>query len=168
MSRTDAKADWPGTLLAVQRRIRLMRSHDQRSHEHLGYVLRVRGTVAGEAREFAEALGKSAHEKHRLRAGDEVSGNAERVAGPRRETAGLYDVSGLRVLARSADAGANAPPLLGVPPSLEAHRACGHRRLAARTYGTRCSTCIWGCEMAVETIVDHWNSSVRRHRCETF
>lgn len=32
----------------------------------------------------------------------------------------------------------------------------------------KCTTCIWGCEMAVEMIIDHWNPSVRRSRRETF
>ena len=55
-----------------------------------------------------------------------------------------------------------------MPPTLEVYRARGHRRLAARTYDTKCSACIWGCQMAVEMIVDHWNPSVRRYRRETF
>ena len=41
------KIGWLGTVVAVQPRILLTRSFDQRSHTYLGYVLRVRGTVAG-------------------------------------------------------------------------------------------------------------------------
>jgi len=44
----------------------------------------------------------------------------------------------------------------------------GVRLLAAKTYTAKCATCIWGCEMAVEMVVDHWNPSVRRDRRETF
>ncbi len=55
-----AKLPWRGTLLAVQPRIRLTRSFDERSHSYLGYVLFLRGTVADEAREFSVGIGKSA------------------------------------------------------------------------------------------------------------
>jgi hypothetical protein len=48
---TDWKVDWEGELLSVQPRIRLTRSFDQRSRTYLGYALRVRGTLAGEARD---------------------------------------------------------------------------------------------------------------------
>ncbi len=86
----------------------------------------------------------------------------------RRRRADLYKVSRLRVIARGGEAVASPPPYVGVPPALEVYRERGHRRLSARTYATKCSTCIWGCEMAVELIVDQWNPSVRRHRRETF
>lgn len=170
MPPASPKLPWHGTLLSIQPRIRLTRSFDQRSHSYLGYVLRVRGALAGESRELAVALGKGAQEKHQLRAGDQVSGRGEPVPDERTETADLYKVSGLRVVARGArgDEPAAPPPFHGVPPALEVYRARGHRRLAARTYAARCSTCIWGCEMAVEMIVDQWNPSVRRHRRETF
>jgi hypothetical protein len=164
----DAKVEWEGAVLSVQPRIRLLRSFDQRSHSYLGYVLRVRGALGGEARELAVALGKGAHEKHQLRAGDQVSGKGEPVPDPRAETADLYKVSGLAVIARAGEVVADPPPFLGVPPALEVYRERGHRRLASRTYTTRCWACIWACEMAVEMIVDHWNPSVRRYRRETF
>lgn len=44
------KVIWRGTLLEVQPRTRLTRSFDERHHAYLGYVLFVRGAVAGEAR----------------------------------------------------------------------------------------------------------------------
>jgi hypothetical protein len=164
----DAKLDWEGTLLSIQPRIRLTRSFDQRSHSYLGYVLRVRGTLADEARDFVVALGQGAQQKHQLRAGDRVSGKAEHVVDTRAETADLYKVSGLEVIAREGGATPDPPPFLGVAPALEVYRGRGHRRLAAKTYATKCSTCIWGCEMAVEMIVDHWKPSMRRYRTETF
>jgi hypothetical protein len=40
--------------------------------------------------------------------------------------------------------------------------------VTARTFATKCSTCLWGCEMAVEMIIDHWNPSKKRYRRETF
>jgi hypothetical protein len=162
------KVEWEGEVLSVQPRIRLMRSFDQRSHSYLGYVLRIRGTLAGETTDFVVAIGKAAHEKHQLRAGDRVSGKGEHVPDPRSETADLYKVSGLKVAPREGEAVADPPPFLGVPLALKSYRGRGHRRLAAKTYATKCSTCIWGCEMPVDMIVDQWNPSVRRYRRETF
>ena len=60
------------------------------------------------------------------------------------------------------------PPWQGVAPDLDEYRQRGHRRLSARTYASKCLSCIWGCRMAVEIIVDHWNPSQRRYRSETF
>jgi len=62
----------------------------------------------------------------------------------------------LAVFLRSA-APRCAPPFLGLPPAFELYRERGHRWLAAKTYATKCSTCIWGCEMPVERIIDYWN-----------
>ena len=38
------KAAWSGRVLAVQPRIRLLRSFDERHHSYQGYVLRIEGT----------------------------------------------------------------------------------------------------------------------------
>ena len=168
MTVMDMKSAWEGEILSVQPRIRLTRSFDQRSHSYLGYALRVRGMMGGEAREFVVALGKAAHEKHRFRVGDRVAGQGEHVLDTRLETADIYKASGLKVIARGGEPAGHPPPFLGVPPAVEVYRERGHRRLAAKTYATKCSACIWGCEMAVEMIVDHWNPSVRRCRRETF
>ncbi|MFQ5599619.1 MAG: hypothetical protein ACE5G2_03605 [Candidatus Krumholzibacteriia bacterium] len=164
----DAKVEWDGQLLSVQPRIRLTRSFDQRSHSYLGYVLRVQGSIGAESREFTVAIGKAALERHAFRAGDVVLGESLHVADPTLETAELYKTSGLKVIARGGEPGHDPPPFGGVPPALEVYRERGHRRLAARTYAARCTGCIWGCAMAVEMIVDHWNPSVKRYRTETF
>lgn len=136
------KIRWRGTLLAVQPRIRLRRSFDQRQHSYLGYVLFVRGTVAEEAREFSVGIGKSAQAKHALRAGDKVSGEAVAAANPEMEPAEFYKASALRLLARGAEPAASAPPWLGAPPPLETYRARGHRRLDARTYEAKWRACL--------------------------
>lgn len=60
------------------------------------------------------------------------------------------------------------PPFLGVPPELETYRSRGHRRLSARTYAAKCASCIWGCKMPVEMIIDHWNPDEKKYRFETF
>lgn len=165
---TPSKVPWHGTLVAVQPRIRLTRSFDQRSHSYLGYVLRVRGELGGEVGDFVVAVGKAAQEKHQFRVGDEVSGEGIRVEDANLEPADLYKVSGLRVGARGPADRSTTAPFTGVPPTLEEFRARGHRRLAAPTYASKCGGCFWGAEMAVEMIIDQWNPSKRRYRRETF
>jgi hypothetical protein len=146
----------------------LTRSFDERNHSYLGYVLRISGAVDGDEREVLVAIGKAAHQKHRFEVGDVISGEGVAVADPRLETAELYKVSGLQVMSRRRELAPEPPPWHGVPPELEVYRERGHRRLAARTYDTSCSSCIWGCRMAVEMIIDHWNPDQRRYRTETF
>lgn len=162
------KLAWTGVILAVQPRIRLMRSFDERSHSYLGYLLRIGGTLAAQEREFVVAIGKAAHHKHGFGPGDRIEGRGVAVPDARLETADLYKVSGLKVLERGSAATRATPPFAGIPPALEVYRERGHRRLAARTYSTKCSPCIWACEMAVELIIDHWNPSRKRYRRETF
>jgi len=164
----SCKLSFQGTVLAVQPRIRLMRSFDERNHTYLGFVLRIEGTVGATAGVFAAGIGKAAQEKHAFRAGDVVCGHCVPVADPRTEPVGYYKVSGLKLLGRGPEAGNVPPPWLGVPPALPTYRQRGHRRLAKVTYDTKCSTCLWGCLMPVEIIVDHWNPSVKQYRFETF
>ena len=85
-----------------------------------------------------------------------------------REPVDFYKASGLKVIERATKEAPPPPPWLGAPPELTAYRERGHRRLAARTYETKCLTCIWGCRMPVEMIIDQWNPSQRRYRFETF
>jgi hypothetical protein len=56
----------------------------------------------------------------------------------------------------------------GMAPALGVFQERDHRRLAARTYFASCTSCIWGCRMPVEIIVDHWNPTRRHYREETF
>ena len=163
-----ATIQWSGNLISVQPRIRLNRSFDQRSHTYLGYALRVRGSIGSEARVFLVGIGEGAHVKHQFKAGDTVSGEARPVADPRLETVEFYKVSNLKSTIREEVEVATPPPWCGVPPPLPVYRERGHRRLAARTYEGKCTTCIWGCQMAVEMIIDQWNTRKRRYRTETF
>ena len=89
------------------------------------------------------------------------------VADPRLEVADLYRVSKLRLFRRGQDVTTEAP-WHGVPSPLPVYRERGHRRLAAKTYDSRCHGCMWGCAMPVEIMVDHWNHEKRRYRIETF
>lgn len=160
------KLVWQGVLVSVQPRIRLTRSFDQRSHTYLGYVLTVEGTIDGEARTFTLGIGESVQAKHGFQVGDQVQGECLPAANPRSEPAEFYRVSKLRLLDRGDVA--DPPPWTDMPPLLAEYRERGHRRLAARTYDTACVGCKWGCRMAVEIIVDHWNPGKVRYRSETF
>jgi len=162
------KITWSGQVVSVQPRIRLMRSFDERHHSYQGYVLRFDGTCGNRRDEFQVAFGKAAHAKHQFHAGMEVSGLAVSVPDLRLETAEFYKASGLKVLKDAEGEPPADPPFHGVPPDLETYRSRGHRRLAPRTYESKCSTCIWGCRMPVEMVVDHWNPSRKRYRFETF
>jgi hypothetical protein len=162
----DKKMNWNGRVLAVQPRIRLVRSFDERTHSYLGYVLRVSGVLDGQEREFLVGVGRAVYEKYWFRIGNEVSGEGEPVIESKKETAEIYKVKGFRVR-RGEEVVLDVPPYIGVPPSLETYRERGHRRLDSKTYSNKCTTCIWGCEMAVEIIIDKWNPSYR-YRRETF
>ncbi len=162
------KVPWSGVLTSIQPRIRLTRLFDQRSHAYQGYVLRITGTVGDKTRETAVAISGAVQARHGLQVGDTISAEGEPVADPRLETAELYKVSKLRVIARVAGQATEPPPWHGIPTALPVYRERGHRRLAAHTYDTSCVTCIWGTRMAVEMIIDHWNPSQKRYRMETF
>jgi hypothetical protein len=162
------KLAWEGDILFVQPRIRLTRSFDQRSHTYLGYALRLRGSIGAETREFSVGIGKAAQAKHLFRVGDRVSGEAEPVADPGLEPVELYKVAQLTLLSRATVSASAGPPWTGAPPTLEVYRERGHRRLDTRTYEAKCTTCLWGCRMPVEMIIDQWNPGVREHRFETF
>ena len=163
----SGKLQWRGTVTSVRPRIRLLRSFDQISHSYLGYTIRVDGMVGGVEGAFSVAIGRSAQEKHALKTGDYIQGMCAPVENPDMEAAGYYKVSGL-VKAKESEPCMESPPWSGIPPAMETYRERGHRRLAARTYSERCISCIWGCLMPVELIIDHWNPSQVRHRKETF
>jgi hypothetical protein len=167
-ARASDKLSWQGKLITVQPRIRLLRSFDQRSHTYLGYVLGVHGVIGNEEREFTVGIGKGAQAKHAFHMGDIVSGQCQTVEDKRIETAEFYKVSKLKVLERTETQKDQGPPWLGVPVDLQTYRLRGHRRLDARTYEAKCRSCIWGCRMAVEMIIDQWNPSKKQYRYETF
>lgn len=162
------KVPWSGRIVAVQPRIRLMRSFDQRSHSYLGYILRIDGICSGDTDEFLIAVGEKANEKYRLQTGMEIQGQSSSIDDPRKETAAFYKTSAIKIIKNAEDEPPTGPPFHGVPPDLETYRERGHRRLDLRTYNAECMTCIWGCRMPVEMIIDQWNPSKRQYRFETF
>jgi hypothetical protein len=163
------KVSFGGVVLAVQSRIRMTRSFDERAHTYLGYALRIHGVVDGEPREFSVGIGPAAQAEHQIGKDDRVRGVAEPVADSRLETVEFYKVSKFVVDEREPPATLSPPPPWhGAPPDLTVYRTRGARRLDGRTFTTKCSTCIWSCNMAVEMIVDHWKPDIRRYRTETF
>jgi hypothetical protein len=145
-----------------------MRSFDERHHSYQGYVLCVDGACGEKTGEFLVAVGKVKHVKHQFRAGMELSGISVPVNDQRLEVAEFYKTSRIQIEKNTEDASPTGPPFLGVPPNLPTYRARGHRRLNPRTYTAKCMTCIWGCKMPVEIIIDHWNPSKKKYRFETF
>lgn len=168
MENINNKLPWQGEIAAVQPRIRLMRSFDQRSHSYLGYNLKVDGCIGGNEREFIIAIGKSAQAKFQFMTGDIISGICEPVIDDRMEVAEFYKASNLKIIEKNKKDASTAPPWLGICPELEIYRQRGHRRLDARTYAAKCLSCIWGCNMAVEMIIDQWNPGNKKFRTETF
>jgi hypothetical protein len=164
----NLKVNWKGTLKGVQPRIRLWRSFDERSHAYLGYVLSVDGEVDGVSREFKVAIGKGAQAHHNFQVGDRVEGASEPVPDARLETAEFYKTNLLRIVERPSKPVNEPPPWHEPLPDLETYRERGHRRLAARTYESKCHNCLWACRMPVEMIIDHWNPSQKKYRFETF
>ena len=162
------KVPWRGILISIQPRIRLLRSFDERNHSYLGYALRVQGVVGEEGCEFSIGIGKAAQAKHQFRCGDTVSGESLPVENSRKEPVEYYETSKLTILERSVTAQGGNPPWHEVPPELEIYRQRGHRRLDPRTYDAKCRSCVWGCPMTVEMIIDQWNPSNKRYRFETF
>ncbi len=163
-----AKVLWNGKIISIQPRIRLTRSYDQRSHNYLGFTLTIEGTFDGEERAFMVAIGKEAQARHQFKAGDVASGKSEQVQDPKTEVSEYYKTSELKIVERSTQQEDLGPPWHGEPPVLEVYRERGHRRLDPRTYESKCGTCLWGCRMPVEMIIDQWNPRKRRYRFETF
>lgn len=162
------RVSWQGRVVAVQPRIRLLRSFDQRSHVYLGYCLFLSGSVGERGGEFSVGIGKSAQAKHQFQSGDVVSGTSSPVADTRIEIVAYYKTSRLKLISREPASQRPGPPWTGPTPSLEVYRDRGHRRLDGRTYEAQCRTCIWGCQMPVEMTIDQWNPQQKRYRSETF
>lgn len=162
------KIAWFGQLVAVQPRIRLTRSFDERHHNYQGYNLHINGICGDETGEFIIAVGKRAHEKYQFCAGMKVSGLSVPVDESKLEVAGFYKTSRIKIEKNAENITSKEPPFPEEPPDLPTYRERSHRRLDAKTYGTKCLTCIWGCKMPVEIIIDHWNPSKKKHRFETF
>lgn len=162
------KHTFTGKIISIQPRIRLTRSFDEASNTYLGYAIKLEGEIDNQRTIFSIGIGKAAHAKHQFKVNDMISGECVPVPDPDLEPTQYYKVSKLKVIAPGTITNTSAPCEL-VPPDLEVYRERGHRRLAARTYDSKCSSCMWGCRMPVEIIVDNWNPRGRKkYRFETF
>jgi hypothetical protein len=162
------KLSFRGVIISIQPRIRLIRSFDEASHTYLGYAIKITGTIDNQQTTFSIGIGKAAQAKFNFKVNDVISGECLPVPDPDLEPVAYYKVSKLAKISSGESASTSAPWEL-VPPELEVYRERGHRRLAARTYESKCSSCMWGCRMPVEIIVDNWNPrGMRKYRFEAF
>ena len=168
------KLSFKGIITSIQPRIRLTRSFDEASHTYLGYAIKIAGTIdnqetiSSNQNIFSIGIGKAAQAKFNFKVNDIISGECLPVPDPDMEPVDYYKVSKLAKVEEGEQGSISAPWEL-VPPELEVYRERGHRRLAARTYDTKCYSCMWGCRMPVEIIVDNWNPrGKRKYRFETF
>lgn len=163
------KSIFTGKIISIQPRIRLLRSFDEASHTYLGYAIKLEGELDNTKSTFSIGIGKAAHAKHQFKVNDVITGECVSVADPNLEPTQYYKVSKLKLITRSTTTGSTLSPWELVPQELEVYRERGHRRLAARTYEMKCSSCMWGCRMPVEIIIDNWNPRGRKkYRFETF
>ena len=160
-------ADFTGTIIGVQPRIFLSRSFDERSHSYLGYLLMIDGIIDGTPKRFTLGVGPKAHEKFRFMKGQAISGACQPAENPELEPAEYYKAIQLKISANPIFV-SQGPPWHTIAPPLTVYRERGHRRLSVRTYESTCEGCVWGCQMAVEMIIDQWNPRIRKYRRETF
>lgn len=163
------KSSFKGTIISIQPRIRLTRSFDEASHTYLGYAIRLEGELDNSDEVFFSiGIGKAAHAKHQFKVNDVIAGECLPVPDPELEPTQYYKVSKIDFIESGKTTSTSMPWEL-VPPQLEVYRERGCRRLAARTYDRKCSSCMWACRMPVEIITDNWNPRGRRiYRYETF
>lgn len=163
-----AKLYFNGKIVSIQPRIRLMRSFDESSHNYLGYAIELEGTMDQREDKFSVGIGKAAQAKFLFKLNDEISGECLPVENPQMEPVSYYKVSKLKKLYQSPQ-DASSPPWHLPPPPMETYRERRCRRLSARTYDTKCKTCMWAARMPVEIIVDNWNPRDSKiYRYETF
>jgi hypothetical protein len=142
------KLTFTGQITSIQPRIRLTRSFDEASHTYLGYAIKIAGTIYAEETNFSIGIGKAAQAKFNFKVNDVISGECLPVLDPDMEPVDYYKVSKLAKVAEGEQGSLSAPWEL-VAPELEVYRERGHRRLAARTYDSKCSSCMWGARMPV-------------------
>ncbi len=162
------KSVFTGKIISIQPRIRLIRSFDESSHSYLGYSITLEGEFEDLNKTYSIGIGKAAQRKHQFRVNDIIGGECVPVPDKNAEPVEYYKVSRLQRIVSGKEGSISAPWEL-VPPELEVYRERGHRRLSARTYETKCSSCMWGAKMPVEIIIDNWNPQGQvLYRFETF
>ena len=113
----------------------------------MGYAIKIagtidnQGTISSNQNIFSIGIGKAAQAKHQFKVNDIISGECLPVPDPDMEPVDYYKVSKLAKVEEGEQGSISAPWEL-VPPELEVYRERGHRRLAARTYDTKCYSCM--------------------------
>ena len=158
-----AKTTITGRVLAVQPRIRLLRSFDQRQHNYPGYALLIESGTSS----IWVGVGPAAHAKYRFCAGGIFAAEVETVANVGVESIEYYKAAKIQFKPGEPQT-TPPPPWMVAPPELAIYRERGHRRLAETTYESFCFSCIWGCRMPVEMTIDQWNPKEKQYRRETF
>lgn len=130
-----------GKITSIHPRIRLFRSFDESSHTYFGYAITLEGELDKTSTTFSIGIGKAAHAKYQFKVNDTISGECAPVPDPDLESTEYYKVSKLKLITRGTTDSTLSPWEL-VPPELEVYRGRGHRRLAARTYESKCSSCM--------------------------
>lgn len=92
----EEKMTFEGKVISVQPRIRLIRSFDERSHNYMGFALKIIGVIGSMKREFSVGIGKSTQEKFRFVVGDVISGECQAVVDPRQEPVEFYKVTKIK------------------------------------------------------------------------
>ena len=85
-----------GRLIAVQPRIRLLRSFDQRQHNYAGYALLMEGVPKSQEPPVWIGVGPAAHAKFGFCAGGSFSAEVEPVANPELEAVDYYKATKIR------------------------------------------------------------------------
>lgn len=160
-----SKTNIEGLIIAVQPRIRLLRSFDQRQHNYPGYALLIEN--ASDRKQVWVGVGPSAQAKFGFCAGGSFSAEVEPVANAELEVVDYYKAAKIRYAPGDPKAD-SPPPWTGALPDLPTYRARGHRRLDPLAYENFCHRCIWGCRMAVEMTLDQWDPKEKQYRRETF
>jgi len=164
----DIKSTFKGTIISIQPFIRLTRSFDETSLTYLGYSIILEGEINNQHNIFSIGIDEKAQVKHQFKVNDVICGECVPVSDIDFVTVQYSKVSKVKVIFRSTIT-RNSSPWTQVPPDLEVYRERGYRRLAAKTYDSKCCSCMWGVRMPVVIIIDNWNPrGNKKYRLETF
>ncbi len=162
------KLVFEGKITAVQPWIKLIRSFDESYHFYLGYVLWLTGILDGREGEFSVGVDETLFCEHGFKVNDVASGECSPSRNPDIDLVQYEEVSNLSKISVGGQ-GRTSTPWEMTPPGLKVYEERGCRRLSGRTYQAKCLSCIWGCEMPVEMIIDPFDKRVMSsYRFETF
>jgi len=159
---------WQGEIHAVQCRVWVWRYRtDNRTHNHLGFNLWVKGQAADHPGKFIVAISDTQQRKLQFRVGDVAKGTGWPCKKAKHEIADFYRAGGLKLRARPDEqAPPEPPPFVGAPPPIEVFESRGARMLDQKQWRRACVRCVWANKSAVE--IEYNLGRVKRYRTETF